>query len=199
MEIALIIVVLLIVLAIICLFVGVSNDAANFVTAALGSHAASFKTVLTFAVIGVIVGVTFSSGMMDIAKSGIFYPQYFNLIDLMYIFISVMFASILLLNLFASYGLPTSTTVTLVSGLFGSAFSISFLKLLDTPDQLHLIFNYLNVANLLKIFLGIILIVKGEMIDEKIHEYRLVHISWTMDFYRHIHWRNSIYNYRCRF
>ena len=181
MEFALIIVVLLIVLAIICLFVGVSNDAANFVTAALGSHAASFKTVLTFAVIGVIVGVTFSSGMMDIAKSGIFYPQYFNLIDLMYIFISVMFASILLLNLFASYGLPTSTTVTLVSGLFGSAFSISFLKLLDTPDQLHLIFNYLNVANLLKIFLGIILSIGIAFICGFIVQF-LVRLTFTFDY-----------------
>ncbi len=158
MELSLLIVILLLILAIIGLVVGVANDAVNFLNAALGSHAAKYKVILTFAVLGLIVGVTFSSGMMNIAKSGIFHPEYFNITDLMFIFISVMFTSVLILDLFNTFGLPTSTTITLVAGLFGAALSISFFKLTNTnPEQIYQIVDYLNVANLLKIFTGIVL------------------------------------------
>jgi phosphate/sulfate permease len=136
MELALFIVILLLILAVVGLIVGVSNDAVNFVNSAVGSKAAKFNVILTFAVIGLLVGVTFSSGMMDVAKSGIFHPEYFGLLDIMFIFLSVMLTSVLLLDLFNTFGLPTSTTIALVAGLFGSAFAISFFKLLDTPEQI---------------------------------------------------------------
>lgn len=157
MELSLFIVILLLILAVVGLIVGVSNDAVNFVNSAVGSKAAKFNVILTFAVMGLLVGVTFSSGMMDVAKSGIFHPEYFGLLDIMFIFLSVMLTSVLLLDLFNTFGLPTSTTIALVAGLFGSAFAISFFKLLDTPEQIYKVFTYLNLANLFKIFTGIIL------------------------------------------
>jgi phosphate/sulfate permease len=157
MDLALLITAILLVLALVGLIVGVSNDAVNFINSAVGSKVSTFKVIIGFASAGIIVGVLFSSGMMDIAKTGIFHPQYFTLLDLLFIFLAVMFSIVLLLDLFNSFGLPTSTTVALIAGLFGAALAISTLKLINSPEQYYLIFTeYLNVANIFRIFTGII-------------------------------------------
>ena len=102
------------ILAIADLIVGVSNDAVNFLNSALGSKALSFKTILTIASLGVFFGAVTSSGMMEIARSGVFYPEKFTFPSIMMLFLAVMLTDIILLDLFNTFGLPTSTTVSLV-------------------------------------------------------------------------------------
>ena len=107
------------------LFVGVSNDAVNFLSSALGSKSARYNIVMGVAAAGVLLGCTFSSGMMEIARSGIFNPQLFTYWDVMLIFFAVMLTDVLLLDTFNSLGLPTSTTVSIVFELLGAS---SFLR-----------------------------------------------------------------------
>lgn len=97
-------------IAVIDLFVGVSNDAVNFLNSALGCRIAKFRTTMWVASIGVMLGATFSSGMMEIARSGVFHPQMFSFAEIMVVFFAVMVADVLLLDAFNSLGLPTSTT-----------------------------------------------------------------------------------------
>jgi phosphate/sulfate permease len=112
----LILIVVLFLLAISDLIVGVSNDAVNFLNSAVGSKAAPLKIVLLVAALGVLVGTVFSGGMMEIARSGIFYPDKFTFTDIMLIFLAVMITDVVLLDTFNSIGFPTSTTVSLVWG-----------------------------------------------------------------------------------
>ncbi len=157
MEFYLFIVVILLALAIVDLTVGVANDAVNFLNSAIGSKAASLKVILIFAALGVLAGVTFSSGMMEVARKGIFNPQYFYFQELMFIFLATMFSEILLLDMFNTFGMPTSTTVSIVFGLFGSALAISMLKIIDIGAGFDQIFVYLNTPNLVKIVGAILL------------------------------------------
>ncbi len=130
MEIAyLLIIVFLFMLAIIDLTVGVSNDAVNFLSSAVGSRAAKLKTVLFVAAVGVFVGAAFSSGMMDIARHGVFTPSHFYFNEVMCIYLAVVISDVFLLDLFNSLGLPTSTTVSMVFELLGAAFIISIIKM----------------------------------------------------------------------
>ena len=115
------------------LFVGVSNDAVNFLNSAMGSRIASFRTTMWVATFGVLLGATFSSGMMEIARSGIFHPQMFNFAEVMIIFFAVMIADIVLLDTFNSLGLPTSTTVSLVFELLGSSLAVAIYKIYNDP------------------------------------------------------------------
>ena len=120
-EIYTVIVVILGILAISGLFVGVTNDAVNFLNSAIGSKAASMRVILTVASVGIIVGVVTSSGMMEVARSGMFNPGLFTFHEVMMLYLGVMFANIILLDLYNSWGLPTSTTVSLIFCLLGSA------------------------------------------------------------------------------
>ena len=130
MEIAyLVIVIFMFTLAVIDLTVGVSNDAVNFLSAAVGSKAAKLKWILLVAAIGVFVGASFSSGMMDIARHGIFNPNFFYFREVMCIFLAVVISDVFLLDLFNSLGLPTSTTVSMVFELLGASFIVSMIKL----------------------------------------------------------------------
>ena len=156
-EFYLFIVVVLLALAVIDLTVGVANDAVNFLNSAIGSKAASLKVILMFAAAGVFVGVMFSSGMMEVARKGIFNPQYFYFPELMVIFVATMFAEILLLDMFNTFGMPTSTTVSIVFGLFGSALAMSMLKIISNGEGFNQIFVYLNTPNLVKIIAAILL------------------------------------------
>ena len=113
------------VLAIIDLVVGVSNDAANFLNSAVGSKVATIRTIMIVASVGVAIGAIFSSGMMEIARKGIFNPQLFYFDEVMIIFMSVILADILLFDLFNSIGLPTSTTVSVVFELLGAAMCVA--------------------------------------------------------------------------
>ena len=122
------IVVVLLLLAIGGLYVGVSNDAVNFLNSALGSKAAPKKVILAVASVGIIIGALTSSGMMEVARSGVYYPEFFTFHEVMMLFTGVMFANVILLDVFNSLGLPTSTTVALVFGLLGSAIAVAIFK-----------------------------------------------------------------------
>lgn len=153
MEIYLIMVVFLGMLAIFDLWVGVSNDAVNFLNGAVGAKAAKFKTVITIAAAGVFFGCALSDGMMDIARHGIFNPQYFTFHEVMIIFIAVLITDIVLLNIFNSFGMPTSTTVSLVFEMLGAAFALSVVKMVGEGG---LPFSeYLNTAKALEVILAI--------------------------------------------
>lgn len=117
-------VILLFILAIFDLVIGVSNDAVNFLHSAIGSKAANIKVILFIAAIGVFVGATFSNGMMEIARRGIFQPQEFLFYEIMLILVAAMVTDVILLDLFNNLGLPTSTTVSMVFELLGATFEI---------------------------------------------------------------------------
>lgn len=151
----------LIVLAIFDLVVGVSNDAVNFINSAIGSKAASFKTIITIAAIGVFAGAALSNGMMDIARHGIFSPSYFSFYDIMCIFLAVMITDVVLLDVFNTLGMPTSTTVSLVFELLGGTFVLALLKLAgDATDEngvLLTLNELLNSDKALSVILAIFL------------------------------------------
>ena len=121
-------VVILAVLAVVDLVVGVSNDAVNFLNSAIGSKAISFKKIMIIASIGIFFGAVFSSGMMEVARSGIFVPSEFYFNEIMIIFLAVMITDILLLDFFNTIGMPTSTTVSIVFELLGAAVIMALIK-----------------------------------------------------------------------
>lgn len=139
------------VIAVIDLFVGVSNDASNFLNSALGCRIASFRTTMWVASLGVLLGATFSSGMMEVARSGIFHPQMFSFSEIMVVFFAVMVADVILLDAFNSLGLPTSTTVSIVFELLGSAAAAAAWKLLDAGQSLGDLYTYINTSKSLGI------------------------------------------------
>lgn len=144
-------------LAIIDLVVGVSNDAVNFLNSAIGSKAISFKTTMIVASIGVLVGALFSSGMMEIARSGIFIPSMFSFNDVMIIFLAVMISDILLLDIFNSMGLPTSTTVSIIFELLGAAVCLALYKIYSTDESLDNLGSYINTKKASEIVYSILL------------------------------------------
>ncbi|RUA29760.1 MAG: hypothetical protein DSY76_03110, partial [Bacteroidetes bacterium] len=125
MDLYLILIIVLAGLAAADLIIGVSNDAVNFLNSAIGAKAGSFKTIMTVAALGIILGATFSSGMMEVARKGIFHPQYFYFSEIMLIFMAVMLTDIILLDTFNTFGMPTSTTVSIVFELLGAAVAIA--------------------------------------------------------------------------
>ncbi|WP_421752112.1 inorganic phosphate transporter [Croceimicrobium sp.] len=129
MDIYLILVIALLILAIGDLVVGVSNDAVNFLTSAIGSRVATQRTILIIAAAGVFAGAAFSSGMMEVARKGIFNPSFFSFADVMIIFMAVMITDIILLDAFNSFGMPTSTTVSIVFELLGASVMVGWLML----------------------------------------------------------------------
>ncbi|WP_026978223.1 inorganic phosphate transporter [Flavobacterium tegetincola] len=145
------------VLAIIDLIVGVSNDAVNFLNSAVGSKAISFKTTMIVASLGVLVGAMFSSGMMEIARSGIFVPSMFSFNDVMIIFLAVMITDILLLDVFNSLGLPTSTTVSIIFELLGAAVCLALYKIYTTDDTFDNLGMYINTKKASEIVYSILL------------------------------------------
>jgi len=152
----LIFVIVLILLAASDLVVGVSNDAVNFLNSAIGSKVAPFKVIMIIASVGILVGATFSSGMMEVARKGIFHPQYFYFNEIMVIFLAVMITDILLLDAFNTFGMPTSTTVSIVFELLGAAVGMSIIKTYTDPDALS-ISHYINSSMALAIISGILL------------------------------------------
>lgn len=153
-----VIIVILIVLAILGLVVGVSNDAVNFLNSAIGSKAASRRVIFTIASIGILLGTMTSSGMMEVARSGVFYPGMFTFRDVMMLFLGVMFANVILLDLFNTFGMPTSTTVSLVFGLLGAAVAVASMKISGDPTLTAAdMSNYINSGKALVIISGILL------------------------------------------
>ena len=150
-------VVLLVLLAIGDLIVGVSNDAVNFLNSAIGSKAISFRKIMIFASLGIALGAFFSSGMMEVARKGIFNPGAFNFEEIIYIFMAVMMTDILLLDFFNTLGMPTSTTVSIVFELLGAAVVMSLIKIFSDSGNLTELSNYINTDKATQIILGILL------------------------------------------
>ena len=146
------------ILAIVDLVVGVSNDAVNFLNSAIGSKAISVKNIMIIASLGVFFGAITSSGMMEVARKGIFNPNMFMFQDIMFIFMAVMITDILLLDIFNSLGMPTSTTVSIVFELLGAAVCISLLKISASDSgSFSDLWNYINHETATKIIFGILL------------------------------------------
>lgn len=153
----LILVVILFALAISDLVVGVSNDAVNFLNSALGSKAAPKWVIFLLASLGVLVGATFSNGMMEVARKGIFHPDMFVFSEIMVIFLAVMITDVILLDLFNTFGMPTSTTVSIVFELLGSAVAVSIVKIKSMGGTMLELGNYINSDKALAIISGILL------------------------------------------
>ena len=150
------IVITLALLAVMGIIVGVSNDAVNFLNSAFGSKVAKKNVILSVAAIGVMVGVMTSSGMMDVARSGVFYPDKFSYEEIMILFLGMMLSNIILLDIYNSLGLPTSTTVSLVFGLLGSALALALYNVWSGTSA-YGIGEYINSGNALAIVSGILL------------------------------------------
>ena len=150
-------IVALAVLAIADLVVGVSNDAVNFLNSAIGSKAISFRTIMIVASIGIAVGAVFSSGMMEVARKGIFNPGEFMFSEIMIIFMAVMITDILLLDFFNSVGMPTSTTVSIVFELLGAAVAMALIKIGADSGSFSDLVIYINTSKATQIIFGILL------------------------------------------
>ena len=157
MDVYFIMIVALAFLAIGDLVVGVSNDAVNFLNSALGSKAISVRKIMILASLGVLVGSVFSSGMMEVARKGIFNPEMLLFSEIMIIFMAVMITDILLLDFFNTLGLPTSTTVSIVFELLGAAVAVSLIKISGLGSEFGDLVNYINVEKASQIILGILL------------------------------------------
>jgi len=144
-------------LAVTGLVVGVSNDASNFLNSAIGSKAAPRYVIMAVASVGIILGSLFSSGMMEVARSGMFYPQMFTFQNVMLLFLTVMLTNVILLDLFNTMGLPTSTTVSLVFELLGSAVAVAVMKIWAQGEGASQLPSYINATNALGIISGILL------------------------------------------
>ena len=144
-------------LAIIDLVVGVSNDAVNFLNSAIGSKAISFRTIMIVASLGVAFGAMSSSGMMEVARKGIFNPGEFVFAEIMVIFMAVMITDILLLDFFNTLGMPTSTTVSIVFELLGAAVAVSLIKIVSADGTFSDLGSYINTEKATEIILGILL------------------------------------------
>lgn len=151
------IVLVLLLLAVADLVVGVSNDAANFLNSAIGSRVASRRVILTVASFGILLGALSSSGMMEIARKGVFDPSYFSFADVMVIFMAVMLADILLLDIYNTLGLPTSTTVSIVFEMLGAAVMVAWLKLMAGTTTATSLAEMINTSSLGRIIGGIFL------------------------------------------
>ncbi len=150
-------VVILLGLAVADLIVGVSNDAVNFLNSSIGSRVAPRKVILAIASLGILAGVTFSSGMMEVARKGIFHPEYFTMPELMVVFLAVMLTDIILLDLYNTFGLPTSTTVSIVFELLGAAVAVSAIMLHRAGASVANLVDYINTGKALTIIFGILL------------------------------------------
>jgi phosphate/sulfate permease len=156
-NIYLLMVIALAALAVADLVVGVSNDAVNFLNSALGSKAISFRTIMIVASLGIAFGAIFSSGMMEVARKGIFNPGEFYFNEIMFIFMAVMITDILLLDFFNTLGLPTSTTVSIVFELLGAAVAMAAIKILSKGGTLGQVIDYINTDKAVEIISGILL------------------------------------------
>lgn len=193
MELYLLIVLLLFILAVSDLIVGVSNDAVNFLNSAVGSKVASRRTIMLVASLGIVLGATFASGMMEVARKGIFNPQYFAFSEVMIIFLAVMLTDIILLDLFNTFALPTSTTVSIVFELLGAAVAMAAIKVLHNGQGLSAISTYINSSSALAIITGIFLSVGIAFTVGAIIQY-LTRVLFTFNYKRNLQWVGVIWS-----
>ncbi|WP_432822672.1 anion permease [Trichloromonas sp.] len=172
-------------IAIFDIMVGVSNDAVNFLNSSIGSRVAPRTTIMVIASLGIMAGVTFSSGMMEVARKGIFHPQFFTMPELLTIFLAVMITDVILLDLFNTYGLPTSTTVSVVFELLGAAVAVSLLKIMQAGDGLVTIVEYINTAKAITIIMGILLSVAISFVCGALVQF-FTRLLFTFDYQKRI-------------
>ena len=185
------IIVFLFALAIFDLSVGVSNDAVNFLNSAIGSKAASFKKIIIIASIGVFIGAVMSNGMMDIARHGIFRPEQFSFYDLICIFMAVMVTDIILLDVFNTLGMPTSTTVSMVFELLGATFAVALYKMAHDGVGLGLA-DYLNTGKALSVIIGIFLSVAIAFVFGTIVQF-ITRAFFSFNFKKNLTWKIGIF------
>ena len=185
-------IVFLFMLAVFDLVVGVSNDAVNFLNSAIGAKVARFRTILIIASIGVFVGATMSNGMMDIARHGIFQPQMFSFNDLLCIFLAVMVTDVVLLDVFNTLGMPTSTTVSMVFELLGGTFILSLLKIATDETGLLGFADLLNTDNALSVILGIFLSVAVAFIFGTVVQW-LSRLIFTFNYTSKLKWKIGLF------
>ena len=185
-------IVFLFMLAIFDLFVGVSNDAVNFLNSAIGAKVATFRTVLIIAAIGVFVGASMSNGMMDIARHGIFLPDQFSFIELLCIFLAVMVTDVILLDTFNTLGMPTSTTVSLVFEMLGGTFILATLKIMqDTTGELTF-YDLLNTDKAFSVIMGIFCSVAIAFIVGAIVQW-IARVIFTFNYKKHLKYTAGIF------
>ncbi len=188
------VIIFLFLLAVFDLSVGVSNDAVNFLNSAVGSGAASFKRVLIVASIGVFIGAAMSNGMMDIARHGIFRPEHFSFYDLICIFMAVMVTDIILLDIFNTLGMPTSTTVSMVFELLGATFVVALIKMAGGVD---LGFNQLlNTEKALSVILGIFLSVAIAFVFGTVVQF-IARTVFSFNYRSKLKWKIGIFGGLC--
>jgi phosphate/sulfate permease len=191
-NIYLIIVIVLFALAISDLIVGVSNDAVNFLNSSIGSKAAPRYIIMIIASAGIVVGTTFSSGMMEVARKGIFHPDMFYFSEIMMIFLAVMLTDILLLDLYNTFALPTSTTVSIVFELLGASVAVSLIKLGTDAETASTLGGYINSTKALAIISGILLSVIVAFIIGAIVQY-LVRVMFSFNYKKYIKYFGAIW------
>lgn len=185
------IVVFLFLLAVFDLSVGVSNDAVNFLTSAVGAKAATFKTIIIVASAGVFIGAAMSNGMMDVARNGIFRPESLSFYDVIAIFMAVMVTDIILLDIFNSLGMPTSTTISLVFGLLGATFVVALFKM-AAPESTLGLGDLLNAEKALSVIVGIFLSVAIAFIFGTVVQF-LARLLFTFEYKSKLKWKVGLF------
>ena len=185
------IVIFLFLLAVFDLSVGVSNDAVNFLTSAVGAKAASFKRIMIVAAIGVFIGAAMSNGMMDVARHGIFRPENLSFYDVIAIFMAVMVTDIILLDIFNSLGMPTSTTVSMVFELLGATFVVALFKIAG-PESTVGLGDLLNTEKALSVIVGIFLSVAIAFVFGTIVQF-LARLIFTFEYKSRLKWKVGIF------
>ncbi len=192
MSIYLIIIGLLFLLAAIDLVVGVSNDAVNFLNSAVGAKVAKLQVIIGVASIGVLLGALFSGGMMEVARKGIFNPQYFSFMEILTIFIAVMISDVIILDLFNSFAMPTSTTVSIVFELLGAATAIATIKVFVISQSSLGVEDYINTANAFKIIFGILFSVVVAFIVGLITQF-FARLIFSFDYEKIMKWLGGVW------
>lgn len=185
----LVVLLFLFVLAVFDLSVGVANDAVNFLSPAVGAKAAKFRTILIVAAVGIFVGATTSSGMMDIARHGIFTPNFYSFNDVMCIFLAVAATDVILMDIFNTLGMPTSTTVSMVFGLLGGSTALAMTKIWDgqyTYEQL------INTDKALQVIIAIFLSVAIAFVFGLVVMW-LTRIIFTFNYKKHLRWTIALF------
>ena len=187
-----ILVIVLFILAFSDLMVGVANDAVNFLNSAVGAKAASFKTVMIVASLGVLIGATFSSGLMEIARKGLFFPGQFSFNEVMIIFLAVMITDVILLDTFNTFGLPTSTTVSIVFELLGASVAVAVIKISGSEQTIQDIGQYINAGKALAIITGILVSVAVAFSFGALIQY-ITRIIFTFNFKYNLRYYGAIW------
>lgn len=179
-------------LAIFDILVGVSNDAVNFMNSAVGAKVAQYRTIIIVAAVGVFAGAILSNGMMDIARHGIFQPANFSFYEIMCILLAVMVTDVVLLDVFNTLGLPTSTTVSMVFELLGGTFILAILKIIGDETGLLSLGDMMNTEKALSVIMGIFLSVAIAFIAGTLVQY-ISRIIFSFNYKKHLSWTIGIF------